>query len=211
MAGFKDFANGNVLTGDELDGYLMQQTVMRFSSESARDAALAAVLTDGLMAYTTDAKKLWIYESGSWYETFPQPDAFASTTAVSTTSSTFGPGASVLGGTFVAPRSGKVFIEIAAMLYVSSGAGNQGAYIGVEIRSGNVIGSGTVFASPVTTDCLGVGQDNDARVTATRRNLYTGLTPGATYNVRALLAITPANGTVTANAFYRKITIDPVI
>jgi hypothetical protein len=136
---------------------------------------------------------------------FPQPISVSSNTTVSNSTTTFAPGATVLGTTFVAPRSGKVFIEIAAMLDQTT-TGN-GSYIGIEIRSGSTIGSGTVFTTPVTWDSLGVGQDTNARVTATRRNLYTGLTPGATYNCRALLATTPAG---TANAYYRKITIDPV-
>lgn len=62
--GFKDFANGNVLTGDELDGYLMQQSVMRFASITERDNALAAVVADGMV--TSVNGWLQVRQNGAW-------------------------------------------------------------------------------------------------------------------------------------------------
>ena len=42
--GFKDFQVGEVLTSSDVDGYLMQQTVMRFADAAARGSALGTVL-----------------------------------------------------------------------------------------------------------------------------------------------------------------------
>lgn len=66
MAGFKDFTDGAVLTAAEIDGYLMGQTVMRFASAAARDAALAGVAANGMLAYTEDTSILWLRTGGSW-------------------------------------------------------------------------------------------------------------------------------------------------
>jgi hypothetical protein len=65
--GFKDFANGNILTGDELDGYLMQQSVPRFATTAARDTALLGVMEEGMLAVTRDTNTLWFREDGDWW------------------------------------------------------------------------------------------------------------------------------------------------
>jgi hypothetical protein len=74
MAGYKDFQNGNILDESELDGYLMQQAVMRFATPAARDTALAAVLADGMVTFAEDTDTLWIRSDGAWvpFDTKPQ-------------------------------------------------------------------------------------------------------------------------------------------
>lgn len=64
-AGAKLFASGDVLTADQVNTYLMDQTIMKFASTSARDAAFGGAgeptLAEGMFAYTTDTNTLWLY------------------------------------------------------------------------------------------------------------------------------------------------------
>ncbi len=64
-AGAKLFASGDVLTADQVNTYLMDQTIMTFASTSARDAAFGGAgeptLAEGMFAYTTDTNTLWLY------------------------------------------------------------------------------------------------------------------------------------------------------
>lgn len=54
MSGFKDFADGNVLTAAEVDGYLMRQSIMRFPTTVALTANLgtsSGVREHGMLAW----------------------------------------------------------------------------------------------------------------------------------------------------------------
>jgi len=70
-AGFKDFVAGDVLTADQVDTYLMQQTVMRFASSTARDTALSGVLAEGLFAYLDDTNLVTYYTGSGWTNVTP--------------------------------------------------------------------------------------------------------------------------------------------
>ncbi len=69
-AGSKLFTAGSVLTADQVNTYLMDQTIMKFSSTSARDAAFGgageATLSEGMFAYTSDTDTLWFYTGSTW-------------------------------------------------------------------------------------------------------------------------------------------------
>lgn len=66
-SGYKNFNAGDVLTADEVDGYLMRQGVMTFATAAARDSALSGVLDDGMCAYLEDSpKRLTIYDGSTW-------------------------------------------------------------------------------------------------------------------------------------------------
>lgn len=64
-AGAKLFNSGDVLTAAQVNTYLMDQTIMKFDSVSARDAAFGGAgepsLSEGMFAYTTDTNTLWLY------------------------------------------------------------------------------------------------------------------------------------------------------
>lgn len=64
--GFKDFTVGQVLTSAQVDGYLMQQTVMRFASASARTTALSGVLAEGMISYLDDTNAVEKYDGSAW-------------------------------------------------------------------------------------------------------------------------------------------------
>lgn len=69
-AGAKLFVSGDVLTADQVNTYLMDQTIMKFASTSARDAAFGGAgeptLAEGMFAYTTDTNTLWLYDGSNW-------------------------------------------------------------------------------------------------------------------------------------------------
>jgi hypothetical protein len=66
MAGFKDFVAGEILTAADVDSFLMQQTVMVFDDESARDTALASVLREGMIVYLKSTDELLQYDGTDW-------------------------------------------------------------------------------------------------------------------------------------------------
>ena len=70
--GFKDFQVGEVLTSSDVDGYLMQQTVMRFADAGARGSALgtasgtAVALAEGMLSYLDDVNQVQVYNGTDW-------------------------------------------------------------------------------------------------------------------------------------------------
>jgi hypothetical protein len=62
--GFKTFTTGEVLTADDVNGYLMQG-VLVFASEAARDAAITSP-QEGQFAFTKDNNSLWYYSGAAW-------------------------------------------------------------------------------------------------------------------------------------------------
>jgi hypothetical protein len=64
MAGLgkKTFAAGEVLTASNVNGYLMDQSVMAFASSTARDAAIT-VPTDGMVSYLQDTNDVLQYRT----------------------------------------------------------------------------------------------------------------------------------------------------
>ena len=64
--GYKDFTVGQVLTSAEVDGYLMQQTIMKFADATARNTALTGVLAEGMFAYLADTNSTEYYDGSAW-------------------------------------------------------------------------------------------------------------------------------------------------
>jgi hypothetical protein len=63
--GFQDFAALDIFTASDADE-IMRQTVMRFASEAARNAALSGNLEEGMVACTTDTTTFWFYDGSAW-------------------------------------------------------------------------------------------------------------------------------------------------
>jgi hypothetical protein len=63
-AGFKLFADGNVLLASEVNEYMAQQMIMVFASAAARDAAITSP-SEGMFAFLKDDDKLTVYKT-SW-------------------------------------------------------------------------------------------------------------------------------------------------
>jgi len=74
MAGLgrKSWTVGEVLTSSDLNGYLMDQSVMRFDSAAARNTALGTAvapgnaLASGMTAYLDDVDRLKVYYGNVW-------------------------------------------------------------------------------------------------------------------------------------------------
>jgi hypothetical protein len=66
MAGLgrKTFTAGEVLTAANVQGYLMDQTVMVFADDTARDTAIPSP-TDGMFVYTQDVNSLFFYNGSA--------------------------------------------------------------------------------------------------------------------------------------------------
>jgi hypothetical protein len=76
-AGFHDFVAGDILTAAQVDTYLMQQTVMTFASDAARDTALSGSLSEGLHCYTTDNNRHYYYTGAAWTVLTEPPQSWA--------------------------------------------------------------------------------------------------------------------------------------
>lgn len=63
-AGFKLFADGNVLTASEVNTFMMEQQIMVFASAAARDAAILSP-SEGMFAFLKDTDKLTVFKT-SW-------------------------------------------------------------------------------------------------------------------------------------------------
>lgn len=66
MAGFKLFATGDVLTAAQVNTFLMRQTTMVFADSAARAAALAGVLTEGMLTYLIDTDALEYFDGAAF-------------------------------------------------------------------------------------------------------------------------------------------------
>lgn len=113
-------------------------------------------------------------------------------TAGTTTSTVYTPtltGGTTCSFTFVAPGSGRVLVSHNCNLEATSG---NLALCGFELRTGSTIGSGTLVVGTTNNDeVLTAG----SQANFGRSRLVTGLTPGATYNIRMMFAVTSGTGT----------------
>lgn len=64
-AGKKTFVAGEVLTAAQVNDYLMDQAVMRFSGSAARAASITAP-TEGMVTYLDDANRIEVYDGSAW-------------------------------------------------------------------------------------------------------------------------------------------------
>lgn len=67
MAGLgrKVFEANEVLTAADVNGYLMDQSVMVFDDSTARDSAISTA-TEGMVAYLKDTNQVEVYDGSSW-------------------------------------------------------------------------------------------------------------------------------------------------
>lgn len=69
-AGAKLFVSGDVLTAAQVNTFLMDQTIMRFATTAARDAAFGGAgeptLAEGMFAYVDADNKVYFYTGSAW-------------------------------------------------------------------------------------------------------------------------------------------------
>lgn len=83
-AGYHNFVNGETPPATTWNTYLMQQTIMRFASATARDTALSAVKAEGMTAYLDDVNTLTIYDGTAWREVAVAYDVWTAYTPTTT-------------------------------------------------------------------------------------------------------------------------------
>jgi hypothetical protein len=69
-SGRKTFVAGEVLLAQELNDYLMDQSVMNFASEAARGSAIPTP-TEGMLALTLDTDEIDYYNGSAWVPALP--------------------------------------------------------------------------------------------------------------------------------------------
>ena len=75
MAGYKEWAIGTVVEAGDFQGFIQNQTVMVFDSESARTTALTGVVAEGMVSYLKDTDVLEKYDGSAWASVAPEPPA----------------------------------------------------------------------------------------------------------------------------------------
>jgi len=145
-----------------------------------------------------------ILGSLSWVPWVP-PVSADGTDITAITSTTPAAGSPVVGTTFTAPPSGRVWVNLSGGLYAE--AASTEVILGWELRTGGTIGSGTVVSGYAANGDLGIstGRGITSQITTTRREPVSGLTPGSVYNVRTMHWVGVGTGRVT----YRKLVIEP--
>jgi hypothetical protein len=82
--GYKVFAAGEVLTAANVNGYLMEQSVMVFDDSAARGSAIGTP-TEGMITYLKDSNGLFYYDGSAWTVVGLDPITFTSSTATAYT------------------------------------------------------------------------------------------------------------------------------
>lgn len=67
-AGYRDWVAGDVPTATQFDTFLQEQTVMRFATAAARDAALSTVKAEGMVTYQLDSNTVTVYTGAAWVQ-----------------------------------------------------------------------------------------------------------------------------------------------
>lgn len=110
---------------------------------------------------------------------------------VSTTSTSYVALSGNPGLAFTAPTSGRVVITIGGAL--TGSAADTFAMMGLQVRTGNVVGSGTIVYAANNNDA--VSNEGGDDMSASKVTLVTGLTAGDPYNVQVLYKVLSGTGT----------------
>lgn len=65
--GYKSFTAGEVLEASEVNGYLMDQTIMVFAGTSARDTALPSP-DEGMHVFLKDTNSFQYWDGAAWQD-----------------------------------------------------------------------------------------------------------------------------------------------
>lgn len=64
-AGYKSFSAGSVLTANEVNTYLMEQSVMYFAGTATRSSAIPTP-SAGMVTYVNDLAQVQYYNGSAW-------------------------------------------------------------------------------------------------------------------------------------------------
>jgi hypothetical protein len=77
---YKVFSNGSVLNASDLNDYLMNQSVMVFSSSATRASALTAPV-EGMLTWLQDANRYQYYTGTAWADLTDEPSGWSDRSA----------------------------------------------------------------------------------------------------------------------------------
>lgn len=63
---FKDFASGAVLTAQQVDDFLMRQSVMTFADSTERGTAIGTAVAEGMVTFLLDSDSMEYYDGAAW-------------------------------------------------------------------------------------------------------------------------------------------------
>ncbi|MGA3524176.1 hypothetical protein [Melissospora conviva] len=171
--------------------------------------------TEGTVVFETDTDLLRVWRGSAWrtygvdLDVCPAVQVESTNAIGSITSTAYAAGNPQCGLDFVAPQSGKVFVTVSGVL--SQSASGNNTRLGWEVRSGATVGSGTVVWGTSSVRGIAAGQavvsGGPAQAQGSHRYLVDGLTPGNSYNVRTMHAVTGGTGSIS----YRSILVEPVV
>lgn len=214
---------GSQITSGTIDAARLPTTVTSnansqvVNDQAGRDAIPVANRVNGMIVTQLNPYVQWTWRTdNSTWEQSGGPgsanesplEAYDSTT-LTTSITSFDPGAPGLSQVFTAPKSGKIYITVSSLIILTAGSTNGAGYFGAEVRQGNVIGSGTIMDSIITQKCVAVGGTIGSRAAASMRYLVPGLTAGNLYHVRTMFT-TSSSPAVTMQLFYRRVLVEMV-
>jgi hypothetical protein len=77
---YKVFSNGSVLPASDLNDFLMRQSVMVFTSSTARASAITGP-TEGMLTYLEDTKRFQYYSGTAWVDLTDEPSGWSDKSA----------------------------------------------------------------------------------------------------------------------------------
>jgi hypothetical protein len=77
---YKVFSNGSVLPASDLNDFLMRQSVMVFSSSTARASAITGP-TEGMLTYLEDTNRFQYYSGTAWVDLTDEPSGWSDKSA----------------------------------------------------------------------------------------------------------------------------------
>ena len=64
--GYRVWVPGEVITADNVQGYLMDQTVQVYADSTARGTALTGYIAEGMVSYLEDTNSVEVYDGAAW-------------------------------------------------------------------------------------------------------------------------------------------------
>lgn len=68
MAGWKQWASGEVVEHTEFQTFLQDQVVQTFSGTAARGSVLGTAVAEGMVAYLEDTNRVEVYDGSDWFQ-----------------------------------------------------------------------------------------------------------------------------------------------
>ncbi|WP_330449828.1 hypothetical protein [Streptomyces anulatus] len=208
IAALSDAPNAEVLARNLAEA-ILRLSNMSFASATERNATLTSPV-EGMRTWLRDVNREEVYDGSAWRAVWTgittavwdrQDAAYNLTSVTYTTTSTGGTYAHCQ-ATFVAPTSGRIKWSLAARMEHST---TNGVLVTAEVRAGATPGSGAIVDQAAD---WGVSHYGTAAGRPGVSHTVSGLTPGASYNVRALHRVTGAGGSGTVSL--RELIVEPL-